>query len=102
MATSSKAARMFYSYFFIPSYTLFGINGKQETHSYALVLNIRACVKYLLKIHENNSAIQSKNTVCAFIKHNRCFYLTHKLTSVHSHVEKIYIHISNIVDTAFN
>ena len=48
------------------------------------------------------SAVQSKHAVCAFIKHNRYFYLTYSFTSIHSHAKKLHLHVLSIVDTAFS
>ena len=49
----------------------------------------------------NKSTVQSKNTVCAFIKHSKYFRLQYNFTSIHSHVKKLYLHMFDIVDTAF-
>ena len=48
------------------------------------------------------AALQSKNAVCAFIKHSRYFHLMHNYISIHSHAKKLYLHMSDIVDTAFS
>ena len=44
---------------------------------------------------------QSKNAVCAFIKHSRYPHPTYKFFSIHSHAEKLYTHTFDIVDTSF-
>ena len=41
-----------------------------------------------------NSAVQSKNVVCAFIKHSK-YFLKHFI-SVHSHAKKLYLHMCDI------
>ena len=48
-----------------------------------------------------NSALQSKNAVCALIKHCRYFHWKYKFTSMHSHAKKLYLHIFETVDTTF-
>ncbi len=47
------------------------------------------------------SAVRSKKTVCANIKHNRYCHLTSTLMSIHSHGKRLYGHMCDIVDTAF-
>ena len=68
--------------------------------------------QYWYKVRHNNfylsliTAVQSKNAVCAFIKHSRYFDLTYTFTSIHSHAKKLYLPMLqqtyDIVDTAFS
>ena len=51
---------------------------------------------------EGIAAVQSKNAVCAFTKHSRYFHSTYYFTSIHSHAKKLYLHMFDIVDTAFD
>ena len=46
------------------------------------------------------SAVQSKNGVCAFIKHTRYFHQKYNFTSINSHVKKLLLHMFDIADTA--
>ena len=58
-----------------------------------------------LIVHEttaNSAALQNKNAVCEFIKHSRYIYLTNNFTSIHSHAERLYLHMFDLVDTAFS
>ena len=48
------------------------------------------------------TTVQSKNAVCAFIKHNRYFNCVYNFTSIHSHAKRLYFHIFDVVDTAFS
>ena len=47
-------------------------------------------------------AIQSKNTVCPFMKHSSYFYEMLNFTSIHSYVKRLYLQMCYIVDTAFS
>ena len=47
------------------------------------------------------SAIQSKNAVCAFIKHYRYFYSTYNFTLINSLAKKLYLHGYSTVETLF-
>ena len=48
------------------------------------------------------SAVLSKNAICAFLKHSIHFHLTYSFTSIPSHAKKLYLHMFDIVDTAFS
>ena len=48
-------------------------------------------------------AIQSKNAVCANIKHRpRYFYYTANFWSIHFHTESLYVHMFYMEDTPFS
>ncbi len=48
------------------------------------------------------SAVQSKNAVCANIKHNRYFHSTCNFSLIHSHDKRLYGHMFDMVDTTFS
>ena len=67
--------------------------------------NSRSCrqFKSVTMVHRNlRSAMQSKNAVCANIKHNRYFHLTSNFRSIYSHGKRLYGHTFDIVNIAFS
>ncbi len=48
------------------------------------------------------SASQSKNAVSTNLKHSRYIHLMSNFLSIHSHTKRLYVHMFDIVDTAFN
>ncbi len=50
----------------------------------------------------NDRDIQSKNTECANIKHNKYFHLMCNFRLIHFNGKKLYGHMFEMVDTAFS
>ena len=50
----------------------------------------------------SDSAVQSQNAACAFIKDSRYFHQTHNFTSIQSYAIKLYLQMLDIADTAFS
>ena len=58
-------------------------------------------VKRVSDLTRRLTASQSKNAVCTLIEHNRYVHLTYNFASIYLHAKKLYLHMFDIVDTAF-
>ncbi len=66
------------------------------------VLVTNAMPMNLLVIQGYNTVVPSKNTVSANIKHSRYFFVTFNFWSIYYYGIRFYIHMFDMVDTAFS